>query len=207
MLRKWHNVPTEYRGQTYDSAGEAEYAARLDLLLSARRILWWDRPGEMVVDDQCVTCGARWGEPCTYRGKELKTIHKPRLKLKPDFYVIPLEGESFYVDYKALDRKTQKPITTPMFNRKVIQWRKNCPWQLRLSYKPKGSKKGDMHFEEKVICTGEEARLEHASSSRRKAGIPGVPGVWVGNRYFPSRRDNLLRVEGTDNSEPYASSL
>jgi len=162
----------------YDSRGEAEYAARLDLLVRAGEVVWWERPAEIPVDDECGSCGARFGDPCvTPNGTPMLTFHKPRLKYKPDFWVVPREGSSYYVDYKGLDRKTKKPITTPMFNRKMIQWRKNAPWELRISYKPVGSKAGDLAFEEKVICTGEEARMTKFAAKRRRTDVASVPRV------------------------------
>jgi hypothetical protein len=40
---KYRAVPTEYRGQRYDSRGEAEYARRLDALKAAGAIRGWRR--------------------------------------------------------------------------------------------------------------------------------------------------------------------
>jgi hypothetical protein len=40
---KYHAVPTEYRGERYDSRGEAEYARRLDALRAAGAIRDWRR--------------------------------------------------------------------------------------------------------------------------------------------------------------------
>jgi Protein of unknown function (DUF1064) len=42
-VTKYGNVRTVYRGEVYDSRGEAEYAARLDLLEAAGAIRAWRR--------------------------------------------------------------------------------------------------------------------------------------------------------------------
>lgn len=41
--RKYHNVPSEYKGVIYDSAFEASYAAELDYRIKSGEIIRWDR--------------------------------------------------------------------------------------------------------------------------------------------------------------------
>jgi Protein of unknown function (DUF1064) len=48
---KYHNVPTVYAGERYDSRGEAAYAAHLDRLRAAGEIRGWRRGREWVLLD------------------------------------------------------------------------------------------------------------------------------------------------------------
>ena len=152
---KFHNAKTTYNGVAYDSLGEAEYAAKLDMLRKTGAIVDWERPKPVVVDDRCLTCGAVPGEPCRSpkTGKPMATYHQPRMVYTPDFYVVAAElspglgvlspsPHGYYVDYKG-SRITE----TPLWRRKVIQWRKNVPHELRVAY-PDGT--------EKVVATGLE---------------------------------------------------
>ncbi len=47
---KYGNRRTEYNGIMYDSQREAEYAAKLDLLLASKLILWWCRQAVFVLE-------------------------------------------------------------------------------------------------------------------------------------------------------------
>jgi uncharacterized protein DUF1064 len=120
---KYHNVTAYYKGQRYDSAGEAEYARMLDLGCAAGSITDWERPKPFVLLD----------------------APKPRDRVtyKPDFYVIPKAGMSYYVDYKG-----SAMTETASWRIKVKLWKQKIPFELRVAY-PNG--------EEKVVCTGDEA--------------------------------------------------
>jgi hypothetical protein len=147
---KFSSVETTYRGMTFKSLGEAEYAAKLDMLVKAGEIVDWEQPRGVPVDDRCLICGASARLPCrTKTGSEMVGFHKQRMTYQPDFYVIPRQGYSYYVDYKGRDKRTGKtPTETPIWRRKVIQWRKNVPFELRVAY-PDGT--------EKVVARGDEA--------------------------------------------------
>jgi hypothetical protein len=137
---KNNNVKTTYRGQTYDSLGEAEYAAKLDMLVKAGEVAWWERQHRLPIDDRCLTCGATGQLPCrTKSGAEIVSFHKERMTAKIDFYVVPMQGNSYYLDFKGRLLRG--------WNRIVIQWRKNVPFELRIAFKD-GT--------EKVVATGDE---------------------------------------------------
>jgi hypothetical protein len=137
---KNRSVSTLYRGERYDSLGEAEYAAKLDMLVKAGEIVDWERPARMAIDDRCLTCGATAKLRCrTKTGSELLGFHRPRMTYKPDFYVIPNEGYSYFVDFKGRILRG--------WNRTVTQWRKNIPFELRVAFKD-GT--------EKVVATGND---------------------------------------------------
>jgi len=155
-MTKMRNVWTVYNGQKYQSEAEALYAQKLDILARAGQIAYWDRPDPIVVDDVCLVCHAQPPDPCKDKrtGKPIKTIHRERMTLKPDFYVVPMGNErSYYVDVKGkgrVNKKTGKFWTseTAVFAIKARQWRKNIPFPLIVAYKD-GT--------EKVIATGDEA--------------------------------------------------
>jgi hypothetical protein len=48
---KYGAKKTEYGGATYDSKGEAAYAARLDLLKRAGRVRWWLRQVPIMIGE------------------------------------------------------------------------------------------------------------------------------------------------------------
>jgi hypothetical protein len=138
---KNRSVRTLYRGEAYDSLGEAEYAAKLDMLVKAGAVVDWERPARMAIDDRCLTCGATARLPCRSKtGSELAGFHRPRMTYKPDFYVIPKYPEpSYYVDFKGRILRG--------WNRTVTQWRKNIPFELRVAF---------ADGTEKVVATGNE---------------------------------------------------
>lgn len=113
---KFHNVKAFYKGESYDSAGEAEYAARLDLRCASGEIVDWERPKPIVLLD-----APKARDRVTYR---------------PDFYVIPNVGFGYYVDYKG-SRITE----TAAWRIKVKLWKQNerLP-ELRVAY-PTGEEK------------------------------------------------------------------
>lgn len=133
---KFHNVPATFRGERYDSAGEAEYAQKLELMRVAGEIADWERPKPIILLD-----APKAGDRISYR---------------PDFYVIrnaPTEFAAlkpmptgYYVDYKG-SRATE----TPLWRVKVKLWRQKIPHELRVVY-PDGS--------EKIVATGNEAIQE-----------------------------------------------
>jgi len=148
-MTKYHNVRTEYRGMTFDSKGEAEYAMKLDLLVKAGVVVDWEQPKALAVDDRCLKCDAPPHKPCLNAKRQpMKGYHRDRMTYTPDFYVIPKEGYSYYVDFKGMGRDGRRVTETPAFRIKVRQWRKNIPFELRVAYRT---------GEEKVVATGDEA--------------------------------------------------
>lgn len=140
---KFHNVKAFYRGQQYDSAGEAEYAWKLDQMVSASTVADWERPKPLALID-CAKCGAKAGQPCVdKKAAVITSLHADRITYKPDFWVIPMEGASYYVDYKG-SRITE----TAAWRIKVRLWKLNIGLPLRVAY-PSG--------EEKLVCAGEVA--------------------------------------------------
>jgi hypothetical protein len=93
----------------FDSMGEAEYAAKLDMLVKAGEVVDWEQPKPVVLVD----------------GPKARD----RITMIPDFYVIPAVGNSFYVDYKG-SRVTE----TPAFKLKVKLWRRHVGHELRVVY-------------------------------------------------------------------------
>ena len=78
--RGWGSAKrTEYRGVTYASKSEAAYAAHLDLLKKAKRVLSWE--GQVRV-------------PLVVNGKKICTI-------VPDFFVLFADGHSEYHETKG----------------------------------------------------------------------------------------------------------
>jgi Protein of unknown function (DUF1064) len=96
---KYGNVPTEYRGQVYDSRGEAAYARRLDLLRAAGAIRDWRRGGVWVLLDAPRT--------------------RDRITLRPDFEVVRNDGSLRAVDFKG--------CLTREFRLKAKLWRAVYP--------------------------------------------------------------------------------
>jgi hypothetical protein len=80
---------TEYRGETYDSAAEASYAERLDLLKAAGAIKEWGRGAPIVL----------------VPGKR-----RERIEYRPDFWVIdgPGGNGTYYVDVKGVETAVWK---------------------------------------------------------------------------------------------------
>lgn len=132
---KFHNVKAVYRGMRFDSTGEAEYAAHLDLRVKAGELVDWEQPKPIVLLNAPKA--------------------RDRVTYKPDFFVIPREGYAFYVDYKG------SGITeTQAWRIKVKLWKQHVPFELRVA-KPVKVKKGELpQFEERVVATGNEALQE-----------------------------------------------
>jgi hypothetical protein len=110
--RKYANTPAIYNGQTFDSAGEAEFAMKLDLMKQAGVVLDWWRPKPMVLVD-----AVRPRDRITYR---------------PDFAVLYASkpGTTVYLDYKG-SRITE----TEAFRLKVKLWKRAYPdLELRVVY-------------------------------------------------------------------------
>lgn len=153
---KFHAVSATYRGERYDSAGEAEYAQGLDLKMMKGEITDWERPKPVAVA-ACGKCLALAGEACIdAKGRHLETFHKERITYKPDFFIVgtkPTEmltlramPTGYYVDYKG-SRITE----TAAWRIKVRLWKLYVPHELRVAY-------GD--GTEKVVCTGADAIQE-----------------------------------------------
>lgn len=94
---KYHAIPAVYNGRRYDSTGEAEYAALLDLRVRAGQIAGW-RNG---------------------RRRVLLVDPSRRVKISyiPDFEVWtrPDESDLWVVDFKG--------VLTPVFRLKAQLWR------------------------------------------------------------------------------------
>ena len=148
-MTKYHNIRTPYKGHMYDSKGEAEYAMKLDLRVAAGELVDWANGQAIAVDDRCMACNARPGEPCRGPKGPMAGFHRDRMTYTPDFEVYPKEGRMYYVDFKGLGRSGKRVTETPLFRTKVRQWRKNIPHELRVAYRT---------GEEKVVATGNEAR-------------------------------------------------
>lgn len=153
---KFHAVNATYKGERYDSAGEAEYARDLDLAVSAGNITDWERPKPIGLAT-CGKCLALPGEAClNAKGEHLEGFHKDRITYRPDFYVIgakptqmavlPPMPTSWYVDFKG-----SKITETAAWRIKVRLWKLCIPFELRVVY---------ASGEEKVVCTGNEAIQE-----------------------------------------------
>lgn len=106
---KFNSVRTTYGGERYDSLGEAEYAHRLAQMKLAGTIKDWGRPKPHILID-----GAKARDRITYQA---------------DFWVIPLVGPLFYIDYKG-SRITE----TAAWRLKVKLWRLNISDELRVCY-------------------------------------------------------------------------
>lgn len=120
---KFHNVKATYNGETYDSAGEAEYAWKLDQRLKAGEIVHWERPSAFLLLDAPKA--------------------RDRITYKPDFWIIPAPAGdsprdytwSYYVDFKG------SHITeTTAWRMKVKLWKQTVPFELRVAY-PDGSER------------------------------------------------------------------
>lgn len=115
---KFNQVKATYNGQKYDSLGEAEYAAKLDLLLAAGKIRAWSRPTPFILLD-----GPKPRDRVTY---------------KPDFLIEPLTDQPYYVDYKGStvgkNGKRHTPTETQAFGIRVKMWRASQPAELRVVY-------------------------------------------------------------------------
>jgi hypothetical protein len=113
---KYHNTRTIYKGERYDSLGEAEYAWKLDQMEKAGTIAFWQRGTTMVLVD-------------APRARD-------RITYKPDFWIMPTTGWSYFVDYKG-SRVTE----TAAWRIKVKLWKQKYPTEeLRVAY-PDGSEK------------------------------------------------------------------
>lgn len=179
--RKFANTPSTYNGQTYDSAGEAQYAMQLDMKLKAGEIIEWTRCEPIVIDDRCATCNAPPSEPCIdSRGRAMRGYHRDRMTYTPDFWIVPAQASqsfrdytfSYYVDYKGstVDKKTGRrraPTETALWRRKMIQWRKNVPFELRVAYSD---------GVEKVVCSAQlpEVRAGSRNVSNRAGRTAGA---------------------------------
>jgi hypothetical protein len=108
-------LKTPYKGETYDSKGEAAYAWFLDQKVKTGQIVVWMRPKPIVVLDA--------------------SRARDRVTFKPDFWVVTSGGYSYYVDYKG---STQ--TETAAWKLKVKLWRRAVPFELRVAY-PDGTEK------------------------------------------------------------------
>ena len=86
----------------YDSAGEAEYARRLDLLKAAGAIHAWRRGGTWVLLDPPPGGGRR-----------------ERITLRPDFEVWPAPGRLEVRDFKG--------VVTAVFRLKALLFKRRYP--------------------------------------------------------------------------------
>lgn len=113
---KFNNAHCTYRGERYDSIGEAEYAHKLDILLNSGQIKLWQRGTAMVLVDAPKA--------------------RDRITYKPDFWIVPASGYSYFVDYKG-----SKATETAAWKIKVKLWKQRYPKdELRVVY-PDGSTK------------------------------------------------------------------
>lgn len=153
---KFNNVWALYKGEKYQSAGEAEHAWRLDMLALAKKITDWERPKAIAVE-ACIQCLAGPREPCkNAKGLPIETLHRDRLKYKPDFYVVAAEptdmmtlkpmATGYYIDYKGGEITETEP-----WRIRVRLWKLHVPFELRVAYRD-GT--------EKVVCTGNDAIQE-----------------------------------------------
>jgi hypothetical protein len=114
-VSKYGNVATVYDGQVYDSAGEAEYARRLDFLKAAGHIQDWRR-----------------GEPWTLL--ESPTGRKrDGITYTPDFHVWDAQGGFSVVDVKGVE--------TAVFRLKARLWRAVYPTVPLLVVRADGSER------------------------------------------------------------------
>ena len=98
---KYHAKRTAYAGAWYDSAGEAEYARRLDLLKAAGAIHDWRRGGEWVLLDSPT-------------GRK-----RDGITLRPDFEVWPAPGRLEVRDFKG--------VVTEVFRLKALLFKARFP--------------------------------------------------------------------------------
>lgn len=123
---KYNRVKVQYKGEMYDSLGEAEHAASLDLDLSLGRITAWGRPGPIILLDAP-----------TPRG---------RITYRPDFWTLPLNASKvYYTEFKGsrVNPKTGKrstPTETEAFRIRVKLWQRFIPYELRVVYSDGASK-------------------------------------------------------------------
>lgn len=96
---KFGAIPSLYRGERYDSRGEAEYARHLDLLQAAGRIREWRR-------------GRKWLLLDAPRARD-------RVTYTPDFEVVDAAGNLRVLDYKG--------VLTDVFKLKAKMWRHAYP--------------------------------------------------------------------------------
>lgn len=113
-MSKYRARKTEYGGQTYDSAAEAQYAERLELRRLAGDIRWWTRAAPIVL----------------VPGKR-----KDRITYKPDFWVVGADGSGWFVDVKG--------VVLPIFRIKLKLLRHVRP-DIRLLIVDAGGKEMDL---------------------------------------------------------------
>lgn len=106
---KFNNKWAVYRGERYQSAGEAACAAHWDTLLKLRQIKDWTRPKAVVLIDALTV--------------------RNRVTMKPDFLVTPLIGPGIFYDYKGSTH-----TETAVFKLKVKLWKMYVPDELRVIY-------------------------------------------------------------------------
>lgn len=106
---KFNNKWAIYRGERYQSAGEAACAAHFDTLLKLEQIMDWTRP-----------------EPITLIAG---ATARQRISMKPDFLVMPLVGPGIFYDYKGSTH-----TETAVFKLKVKLWKMYVPAELRVIY-------------------------------------------------------------------------
>lgn len=111
---KYNQVRTTYKGERFDSLGEAEHAHQLDILKQNGDIFDWCRPRAIVLLD-----GPKFRDRITY---------------KPDFEIWDKSGH-YYVDYKG------SHITeTAVWRLKVKLWAHSQTTELRVAY-PSGEER------------------------------------------------------------------
>lgn len=104
---KYGNRPTVYSGRTYASAGEAAYAAHLDILKAAGVIKDWEPQVPFVLVD------APHPWKLVGRGK-VKRPARVKVTLIVDFRVWDHDGTYRCIDYKG--------VVTPVFSVKAAFW-------------------------------------------------------------------------------------
>lgn len=93
---KYKNIPTEYNGRKYHSAGEARYAARLDLDLKAGRITGWEaQPRFIMLRPSPTATLALTKEVSSYTA---------------DFLIHHLDGTHKVVDWKGVEKQRDRDV-------------------------------------------------------------------------------------------------
>jgi Protein of unknown function (DUF1064) len=110
---KYHNVPTVYAGERYDSRGEAAYAAHLDRLRAAGAIRGWRRGRAWVLLDA--------------------PRRADRITLTPDFEVWDAAGGLRCLDFKGVE--------TAVFRLKARLWKAVYPGVPLLVVKADGTER------------------------------------------------------------------
>ncbi len=112
---KYNQVKVTVGDQKFDSLGEAEFSNKLKLRKLAGEIRDWGRPKPHILVDGPTA--------------------RDRITYKADFWVQPLVGPVFYIDYKG-----SHATETSTWRLKVKLWKKSIPDELRVAY-PTGEEK------------------------------------------------------------------